>query len=52
MYKYLIKLNVIVIFNKFYIYLNNENLITFITTLKFYKYYVLLFNLINELSIF
>ena len=51
-YKYLIRLNVIIIFNKLRIYLNSENLITFITTLRFYKYYILSFDLINELSIF
>ena len=51
-YKYLIKLDVIIIFNKLYIYLDNENLITFIITLRFYKYHVLSFDLINESSIF
>ena len=51
-YKYLIRLNVIVVFNKLRIYLNSENLITFITTLKFYKYCVLSFDLTNELSTF
>ena len=46
------RLNVIAVFNKLRIYIDSENLITFITTLRLYKYYVLLFNLINELSIF
>ena len=51
-YKYLTRLNIIAIFNKLRINLNNENLIIFITTLKAYKYRVLLFKLINELSTF
>ena len=51
-YKYLIRLNIIVIFNKLRINLNSENLITFITILRTYKYRVLLFKLINELTTF
>ena len=47
-FKYLIKLNIIVAFNKFRINSNNENLITFIIFLNFYKYKILLFELINE----
>ena len=51
-YKYLIRLNIIVIFNKLRINLSSENLIIFIITLKIYKYRILLFKLINELSTF
>ena len=37
-YKYLTRLNIIVIFNKLRINLNNEDLIIFITFLRTYKY--------------
>ena len=50
--KHLICLNIITAFNKLCIHSDSENLITFITALDFYKYWVLLFELINELSIF
>ena len=46
-YKYITKLNIIAIFNKFRMHLNSENLITFICSLKIYKYYVLSFDLTN-----
>ena len=45
-------LNIIAIFNKLRINLNNENLTIYITTLRVYKYRVLFFELINELSTF
>ncbi len=48
--KYLIKLNIIVAFNKFRMHLNNKNYITFVIFMRVYKYYVLFFNLINELT--
>ncbi len=48
--KYLIKLNIIVAFNKLRMHLDSENYITFVTSMKVYKYYVLLFDLINELT--
>ena len=48
-FKYFIKLNIIVIFNKFRINSNSENFITFIIFLNFYKYKILLFKFINEL---
>ena len=51
-YKYLTRLNVIIVFNKLRIHFDSENLITFITTLRFYKYHVLSFDLTNELNIF
>ena len=46
--KYLTKLNVIAIFNKLRIYLNNKKYIIFVTFMRVYKYHVLSFNLINE----
>ena len=51
-YKHLICLNIITVFNKLCIHLDSENLLIFITALDFYKYWDLLFRLINELSIF
>ena len=51
-YKHLICLNIITAFNKLCIHSDSEDLITFITALDFYKYWVLLFELINKLSIF
>ena len=48
-YKYITKLNIIAIFNKLQMHLKNENLITFICSLKIYKYHVLSFNLTNDL---
>jgi len=49
-YKYLIKLNIIVAFNKLRMHLNSENYITFVIFIRVYKYHVLLFDLINELT--
>ena len=51
-YKYLTRLNIIIVFNKLRMHSNSENLIIFIITLKSYKYYILSFNLTNKLSIF
>ena len=51
-YKYFIKLNIIVVFNKLRIHLDNKNYTTFIIILSVYKYRVLSFKLINELSSF
>ena len=50
--KHFIKLNIIAVFNKLRMHLNSENYTIFITTLSAYKYRVLLFDLINELSSF
>ena len=50
--KHLICLNIITVFNKLHMHSDSENLITFITALNFYKYWVLSFRLINESSIF
>ncbi len=49
--KHLTKLNIISMFNKLQMHLNNENYITFITALEAYKYKMLSFKLTNE-SIF
>ena len=46
--KYIMKLNIIAAFNKLRIYSKNENLITFICSLKVYKYHVLSFDLTND----
>ena len=50
--KHFIKLNIITVFNKFRMHLDSENYTTFIITLNIYKYRVLSFDLINELSSF
>ena len=50
--KYFIKLNIIAVFNKFRMHFDNENYTIFITVLNIYKYRVLSFDLINELSSF
>ena len=46
-FKYLIKLNIIAVFNKLRMNSDSENFTTFITSLNFYKYKVLPFGLIN-----
>ena len=46
--KFLFKLNIISIFNKFRMNSQNENLIIFICSLNIYKYHVLFFELIND----
>ena len=51
-YKYLTRLNIIATFNKLRINLSSENLTIFITTLRAYKYRVLLFELTNRPSTF
>jgi len=48
--KYLIKLNIIVAFNKLRIHLDSKNYITFVISMKVYKYHVLFFDLTNELT--
>ena len=50
--KHFIKLNIIVVFNKLRMHLDNENYTIFITILSVYKYRVLSFDLINELNSF
>ena len=50
--KYFIKLNIIAVFNKLCMHFDNENYTIFITALNVYKYRVLSFELINELSSF
>ena len=51
-YKYFTRLNIITTFNKFRIYLNNENFTTFIIFLKIYKYRMLSFKLTNDSIIY
>ena len=46
--KFLFKLNIISVFNKFRMNSQSENLIIFICSLNIYKYHVLLFELIND----
>ncbi len=46
--KYLIKLNIIVAFNKLRMHSNSKNYITFVISIRVYKYHVLFFDLINE----
>ncbi len=50
--KHLIRLNIISVFNKLWMHLNNENYITFITALEAYKYKILSFKLTNKLIFF
>ena len=50
--KHFIKLNIIVVFNKFRMHFDNENYTTFITILNAYKYRVFSFDLINEFNSF
>ncbi len=50
--KYLTQLNIIVTFNKLRMHSDNENLIIFITFFDSYKYHVVLFELINELTFY
>ncbi len=50
--KYLTRLNIIITFNKLCMSTESENLITFITFFNVYKYKVMLFELINELTFF
>ena len=47
--KYFIKLDIIAAFNKLRMHSNSEDYIIFVISLRFYKYYVLSFNLTNEL---
>jgi len=50
--KYLIQLDIIIMFNKLCMSTESENLITFVTFFDVYKYKVMLFELINELAFF
>ena len=49
--KYLIKLNIIFVFNKLRMSEKSEKLITFVISMKSYKYRILSFELINDLAI-
>ena len=46
--KYLIRLNIIVMFNKLRMHSDSEDLTIFITFFNSYKYHVMLFELINK----
>ncbi len=46
--KYLTQLNIIIMFNKLCMHLDNEDLTIFIIFFDSYKYYVMLFELINK----
>ena len=48
--KHIFKLNIIFVFNRLRMNLDNEKFITFIIFLKIYKYHVLLFDLTSELA--
>ena len=50
--KYFTRLNIIIAFNKLRMHSNNKNFITFVTSLKAYKYRILLFELINDSIIY
>ena len=47
-FKYFIKLNIIVVFNKLHMNSDSENFTTFIIFLNFYKYKILFFEFIND----
>ncbi len=50
--KYLTQLNIIVIFNKLRMHSRSEDLTIFIISFDFYKYYVMSFKLINDLTFY
>ncbi len=50
--KYLTRLNIIVVFNKLHMHSNNKDLTIFIIFFNLYKYHVMLFELINELTFY
>jgi len=45
-------LNIIVVFNKLHMHSSSEDLIIFIISFNFYKYYVMFFKLINDLTFY
>ncbi len=50
--KYLTQLNIIVVFNKLRMHSSSEDLTIFITSFDFYKYHVMSFELINDLTFY
>ncbi len=50
--KYLIQLNIIVVFNKLHMHSDSKDLTIFIIFFNSYKYHVMLFELINELTFY
>ena len=51
-YKYLTRLNIIIVFNKLRMYSNNEDFIIFVISFKVYKYRVFSFELTNDSIIY
>ncbi len=45
-------MNIIVVFNKLHMHSSSEDLIIFIISFNFYKYYVMFFKLINDLTFY
>jgi len=50
--KYLTRLNIIVVFNKLHMHSSSEDLTIFIISFDFYKYHVMSFELINDLTFY
>ncbi len=50
--KYLTQLNIIVVFNKLHMHSNSEDLTIFIISFDFYKYHMMSFKLINDLTFY
>ncbi len=50
--RYLTQLNIIIIFNKLHMHLISENLTIFIISFDFYKYHMMSFKLINDLTFY
>ena len=50
--KYLIQLNIIIVFNKLCMYSSSKDLTIFIIFFDFYKYHVMFFKLINNLTFY
>ncbi len=50
--RYLIRLNIIVVFNKLRMHSSSEDLTIFIISFDFYKYHVMSFKLINDLTFY
>ena len=51
-YKFIIKFDIITVFNKLWMHSDSEELMTFCTLMREYKYCILLFDLINGLTSF
>ena len=51
-YKFIIKFDIMTVFNKLWMHPDSEELMTFCTLMRVYKYHVLPFDLINKLTSF